>query len=170
MPWFHSSSYLRKYLIYPAKTFCMPKSCARRKGLKIWQNEIKNSQPNMLQNSYSDVEMKICSADPNTNHDSMTTMMTVIFVIDVLQQKPGTCHHHFELGGRLPADRPGWSARSRANRAKRVKTCIVNHGIYICTYILYSKNDTNPFYAELARVASPILVAKVWKFCEHISG
>ena len=62
----------------------------------------------MLQNSYSDVEMKICSADPNTNHDSMTTMMTVIFVIDVLQQKPGTCHHHhFELGGGLPADRPG---------------------------------------------------------------
>ena len=61
----------------------------------------------MLKNSYSDVEMKICSADPNTNHDSMTTMMMVIFVIDVLQQKPGTCHHHFELGGGLPADRPG---------------------------------------------------------------
>ena len=60
----------------------------------------------MLQNSYSDIEMKICSADPNTNHDSMTTMMTVIFVIDVLQQKPGTCHHHhFELGGGLPADK-----------------------------------------------------------------
>ena len=67
------------------------------------ENENKNSQPNMLQNSYSDIEMKICSADPNTNQDSMTKMMTVIFVIDVLQQKPGTCHHHFELGGRLPA-------------------------------------------------------------------
>ena len=73
----------------------MPESCARKKGLKIWQN----SQPNVFQNSYSDIEMKICSADPNTNHDSMTTMMTVIFVIDVLQQKAGTCHHHhFELG------------------------------------------------------------------------
>ena len=67
--------------------------------------ENENSQPNMLENSYSDIEMKICSADPNTNQDSMTTMMTVIFVIDVLQQKPGTCHHHhFELGGGLPAD------------------------------------------------------------------
>ena len=99
--------------------------------LKICQHLNENSQPNMLQNSYSDIKMKICSADPNTNHDSMTTMMTVIFVIDVLQQKPGTCHHHhFELGGGLPADRPGWSANSRANRAKRVKTCIVNHGMY----------------------------------------
>ena len=127
--------FLLLIVFYPGKSFCMPESCDRKKGLKIWQN----SQPNVFQNSYSDIEMKICSADPNTNHDSMTTMMTVIFVIDVLQQKPGTCHHHhFELGGGLPADRPGWSARSRANRAKHVKTCIVNHGIYI----LYSKNDT----------------------------
>ena len=119
------------------QNFLHARKLCQKKGLKIWQIVNKNSQPNMLQNSYSDIEMKICSADPNTNHDSMTTMMTVIFVIDVLQQKPGTCHHHFELGGRLPADRPGWSARSRANRAKRVKTCMAS--------ILYTPKTTLSF-------------------------
>ena len=51
----------------------------------------------MLQNSYSDIEMKICSADPNTNQDSMTTMMTVIFVIDVLGAIQVLRHHVFDF-------------------------------------------------------------------------
>ena len=71
---------------------------------------------------------KICSADPNTNQDSMTRMMMVIFVINVLQQR-GTCHHHL-WGEAIIWKNSAIDRLSEANWAKRVKPSIVNHGIY----------------------------------------